>query len=71
MAFSTGYHGDMQMKKKTLSSLSGNLQYNREQRWRWKDVTTHAKMTWKQKQINVTQNDNTKRNRIMEWSVWR
>lgn len=29
MAFSTGCHGDMQMKIKTLSSFSENLQYNR------------------------------------------
>ena len=29
MEFSTGCHGDMQMKLKTLSSFSENLQYNR------------------------------------------
>lgn len=70
MAFSSGCHGDMQMKLKTLSSFSGNLQYNRGTKCRWKDITTQAKMTWKQVQINVTQNVNAKRNGIMEWSVW-
>lgn len=70
MAFSTGCHGDMQMKSKTLSSFSGNLQYNRGTKCRWKDITTHAKMTWKQVQINVTENISTKRNGIMTWSVW-
>lgn len=71
MAFSTGCHGDMQMTLKTLSLFSGNLQYNRGTKCRWKDITTHAKMTWKQVQINVTQNISAKRNGIMEWSVWR
>lgn len=70
MAFSTGCHGDMQMKSKTLSSFSGNLQYNRGTKCRWKDITTHAKMTWKQVQINVTENISAKRNGIMTWSVW-
>lgn len=69
MAFSTGCHGDMQMKLKTLSSFSENLQYNRGTRCRWKDIITHAKTTWKQVQINVTQNISAKRNGIMEWSV--
>lgn len=69
-AFSSGCHGDMQMKLKTLSSFSGNLQYNRGTKCRWKDITTHAKMTWKQVQINGTQNVSRKRNGIMEWSVW-
>lgn len=27
-------------------------------------------MTWKQVQINVTQNTSTKRNGIMKWAVW-
>ena len=27
-------------------------------------------MTWKQVQINVTQNTSAKRNGIMKWSVW-
>lgn len=58
------------MKLKTLSSFSENLQYNRGTKWRWKDITTQAKMTWKQVQINVTQNTSTKRNGIMKWSVW-
>lgn len=35
-----------------------------------KDITTQAKMTWKQVQINVHKNTSTKRNRIMKWSVW-
>lgn len=70
MAFSSGCHGDMQMKLKTWSSFSGNLQYNRGTKCRWKDITTHAKMTWKQVQINVTQNISAKRNGIMKWSVW-
>lgn len=35
-----------------------------------KDITTHAKMIWKQVQINVTQNISAKRNGIIEWSVW-
>lgn len=70
MAFSTGCHGDMQMKLKTLSSFSENLQYNRETQCRWKDITTRAKMTWKQVQINVTENISAQRNGIMEWPVW-
>ena len=70
MEFSTGCHGDMQMKLKTLSSFSENLQYNRGTKCRWKDITTQAKMTWKQVQINVTRNTSAKRNGIMKWSVW-